>query len=124
MEKDSKNYDVISISFLNIILRYLTFFLKQKIHTVIYIYIRKITSPIEFQCLYTRAGNKKSRVSVSNSFFHSHATNSCTNHIILCIIKIGVRCHGYATWFHQIAEILLNFYIFKELKKNSILPGF
>ena len=47
MEKDSKNYDVISISFLNIILRYLTFFLKQKIHTVIYIYIfEKLLLPL------------------------------------------------------------------------------
>ena len=43
--------------------------------------------------------------------------------IIYYIIKVGLRCRDCAKWFHQIAEILLNFYIFKELKMNGILPG-
>ena len=43
--------------------------------------------------------------------------------IIYYIIKVGLRHRGCAKWFHQIAEILLNFYIFKELKMNGILPG-
>ena len=38
-------------------------------------------------------------------------------HIILYIIKVGLRC-GCATWLHQIAEILLNFYIFLRTKKE------
>ena len=36
--------------------------------------------------------------------------------IIYYIIKVELRRRGCAKWFHQIAEILLNFYIFKELK--------
>ena len=44
-------------------------------------------------------------------------------YIILYIIKVGLRRRSCATWLHQIAEILLNFYIFKELKRNSILLG-
>ena len=30
-------------------------------------------------------------------------------HIILYIIKVGLRRHDYATWLHQIAKNLLNF---------------
>ena len=43
-------------------------------------------------------------------------------YIILYIIKVGLRRSGYARWLHQIEEILLKFWIFKELKINSILP--
>ena len=43
--------------------------------------------------------------------------------IIYYIIKVGLIHRGCAKWFQQIAKILLNFYIFKELKMNSILPG-
>ena len=39
-------------------------------------------------------------------------------HIILYIIKVGLIRHGCATWLHQIAEILLNFYIFLRTKKE------
>ena len=58
-----------------------------------------------------------------NNMNTKHYPYALHTQIILYIIKVGLSCRGYTTWLHQIVEILLIFYIFKELKMNSILPG-
>ena len=42
-----------------------------------------------------------------------HVLESSLYHIILYIIKVGLRCRSCATWFHQIVEILINFQILR-----------